>query len=174
MFSGLSLDDSYEDSVENSLPDYESWTGDSSETQRSQRPSVALFKSMLVPGLGQIGNRQYIKAAIVIGVEGFLFSRWLKFRDETVDARAAFEAQMIGDPQREILFNKFEVVRNDRNLFAWLTGTSIFLSMFDAFVDAHLRNFPGLGSKISFGPLQSGQPMRFEQAAVGATLSFRF
>lgn len=174
LFSRLSIERFDNDSGKDSLPDYESWTGDSSETRHRQKPTVALFKSMLVPGLGQVGNRQYIKAALVIGVEGFLFMRWRKFRDQTVDAREAFEAKISGDPQRGILFDKFEAVRNDRNLYAWLTGTAIFLSMFDAFVDAHLYKFPGPGSEISFGPLQNGQPLNFKQPAIGATISFRF
>ena len=172
LLSRLSLD--YSDT----LPDYESWTGDSTESRPSQKPTVALFKSMLVPGLGQIGNRQYIKAALVIGAEGLLFSRWLKFRRETSDARAAFEAQPFGDPQeraqRALLFGEFEAVKNDRNYYAWLTGTSIFLSMFDAFVDAHLRNFPGPGSELTIGPFRGPQPGPTEQTAIGATLSFRF
>lgn len=174
LLSGLTLSYSDLNYNEDSLPDYESWTGDSTEGRRSQKPSVALFKSMLVPGLGQLGNRQYIKAALVIGVEGYLFSRWLTFRNRTVDARAAFEAQPFGDPLRDSLFTEFEAVKNDRNLFTWLTGTSIFLSMFDAFVDAHLRNFPGPGSEISFGPLQSPRLIRSKQAVIGVTLSFRF
>lgn len=174
LLSGFALNYLDRGFAEDSIPDYESWTGDSTEGRRSQKPSVALFKSMLVPGLGQLGNRQYIKAALVIGVEGLLFSRWLKFRNETVDARAAFEAQPIGSAMRQDLFNAFEVVKNDRNLYTWLTGTSIFLSMFDAFVDAHLRHFPGPGSEISFGPLQSPRLIRSKQAVIGVTLSFRF
>lgn len=170
LLSRLSLD--YSDT--DTLPDYESWTGDSTESRPSQKPTVALFKSMLVPGLGQIGNRQYIKAALVIGAEGLLFSRWLKFRRETSDARAAFEAQPFGDSRRALLFGEFEAVKNDRNYYAWLTGTSIFLSMFDAFVDAHLRNFPGPGSELTIGPIRGPQPGSTEQTAIGVTLSFRF
>ena len=36
------------------------------EKRLTQNPTTALFKSMFVPGLGQIGNRKYFKAGVFI------------------------------------------------------------------------------------------------------------
>ena len=117
------------------------WTLKEVEPRKTQSPTAALFKSMLVPGWGQIGNREYVKAGLVVVVEGALFARWLHFRNLTVDARAEFES--LSDPTlRRQEFEEFEKLRNKRNLFGWLTGTAIFLSMIDAFVGAHLADFP--------------------------------
>lgn len=149
----ISLSPSQADSSVDSLselsetPDYSAWTQKESAESRHQSPTAALFKSMLVPGLGQLGNRKYLKAGIVIALEGTLILRWRHFRNRTVDARDYFEAQALGSTERSLGFAEFEAVRNDRNLFAWLAGTSIFLSMIDAFVDAHLSGFPDQNSQ---------------------------
>ncbi|MFQ5606656.1 MAG: DUF5683 domain-containing protein [Candidatus Zixiibacteriota bacterium] len=169
MFVDMRLDEKSD-----SLGEYESWTTDTTARRKHQSPTAALFKSLLVPGLGQFGNRQYVKAGIVIGVEGILFSRWLDFRSQTADARAAFSAIPVGDPQRGVLFARFDSVRNDRNLYAWLTGTAIFLSMFDAFVDAHLRGFPATAGEISIGPIYPPRRTDPSNIAVGARFSLRF
>ena len=118
------------------------WTSSAEKSRTIQNPSAALFKSMVVPGWGQVGNKKYIKAGFVIGLESLLFLKWLRFRRKTADARADFEDAPDTEPNKTFLFNKFQATRNDPNLFAWLTGTVIFISMFDAFVDAHLSGFP--------------------------------
>jgi len=102
------------------------WTGSEEKGRIVQNPTAALFKSMAVPGWGQVGNKKYIKAGFVIGLESWFF----------------FQNAAELDPNRTFLFNRFQATKNDRNLFAWLTGTAIFVSMFDAFVDAHLSGFP--------------------------------
>ncbi len=128
---------------------YEGWTTQPNKDKGRQSPTTAMFKSLLVPGLGQIGNRKYLKAALIIGGETYLFLRWLDFRNQTVSARAAFEAEDDIILRGE-LFAKFENVRESRNLNAWLTGTVIFASMIDALVDAHLSKFPNPKKKLSF------------------------
>jgi len=120
---------------------YENWTQSETGASHRQSPTTALLKSMVVPGWGQIGNRKYFKAGLVIATEGALFLRWRHFRNKTVEARDLFEAQTELELRRAY-YNDYLEVRNDRNLFGWLTGTSIFLSMIDAFVDAHLADFP--------------------------------
>ena len=51
------------------------------EKRLVQNPTKALFKSMLVPGLGQFGNRKYFKAAVVVGLQAWLISSAAAFRD---------------------------------------------------------------------------------------------
>lgn len=163
-----------------SISDYKSWTQAETEELKHQSPTAALFKSMVVPGWGQLGNRKYLKAGIVIALEGTLFLRWRHFRNRTVEARELFEAQPINSLERSLYFQEFEAVRNDRNLFAWLTGTAIFLSMIDAFVDAHLAGFPdrNVHREKAAGASLSLQvaPFEYRTGSIGpsASLSLRF
>ncbi len=167
--SEVSSSDSSESSVAKS---YEGWTGEPTKERHRQSPTTALFKSMLVPGLGQIGNRKHIKAALIIGGETFLFLRWLDFRNQTADARVAFEAE--NDlVLRGQLFAEFDSVRDKRNLSAWMTGTVIFISMIDAFVDAHLAKFPAPEKKLSFDVA----PVMFDENSISgfaASVTWRF
>ncbi len=134
------------------------WTaGDS--TKKTQSPTTALFKSLAVPGWGQISNRQYVKAGVVIAAEGIFLYRWMDLRQQTAEARKDYEAIPLADTARSStrasLFRKFQDKRYDRNLYAWLTGFTIFLSMFDAYVDAHLSQFPKKSTpqiSVDFGP----------------------
>ncbi|SYZ74793.1 exported hypothetical protein [Candidatus Zixiibacteriota bacterium] len=138
------------------------------DTSRSQNPTAALFKSMLVPGWGQIGNGKYVKAAMVIGGEAYFLSRILHFGKITRDKKKAFQAADAGSTDRYDLFQEYQSAKDDRNLNSWFLGTCIFISMFDAYVDAHLAHFPEYDRTfaISLEPL--------ENAPIGARLSFRF
>ncbi len=151
---------------------YEGWTTEPTQDRRRQSPTTAMFKSALVPGLGQIGNRKYLKAALVIGGETYLFLRWLDFRNQTVDARAAFEAED-NLALRGQLFAEFDTVRDRRNLSAWLTGTLIFASMIDAFVDAHLAKFPAPEKKLSFDLAPTGFDSK-PVSGFAASVTWRF
>ncbi|MBN2226847.1 MAG: hypothetical protein JW763_05740 [candidate division Zixibacteria bacterium] len=110
------------------------------DTVKIQNPTVALFKSMFVPGLGQIGNREYVKAAIIIALETTLIGTYIHYYNKTNDRENAFQTAE-GSAQTR-LFEEYENARDQRNRFGWYTGTLIFLSMFDAYVDAHLAKFP--------------------------------
>ena len=124
-----------------------------------QKPTVALFKSMLVPGWGQLGNRQYIKAGIIIGTEVTLIGTLLHYDKKTSDAKTAYDnASISGDDNLKWeTFQAFDRSRDSRNLFSWITGTLIFLSMFDAYVDAHLVRFPKYDKRISLQINSEGQ-----------------
>jgi len=107
---------------------------------KTQNPTVALFKSMFVPGLGQIGNRNYIKAGVIIALETTLIGTYIHYYNKTRDREDAFLAAE-GSTQAR-LFEEYQDARDQRNRFGWYTGVLIFLSMFDAYVDAHLAQFP--------------------------------
>jgi len=162
-------------SSEDELSDARSrgWTGSAEKGRPIQNPTAALFKSMAVPGWGQVGNKQFIKAGFVVGLESFLFLKWLRFRKKTADARTSFEDAPDSDPNKTFFFNRFRATRNDRNLFAWLTGTAIFISMFDAFVDAHLSGFPKTkaGGGVSLAPFPGSVD---ERTVWGAQIKYSF
>lgn len=128
------------------------------ERHLTQRPTVALFKSMLVPGLGQFGNHRYVKAALFAGLEGWLTWKMLHFNHLASDARKAYLAET--DYNRRLaLYYDYDSRRRSRNKYAWFTGLTIFVSMFDAYVDAHLSGSPAdkRNEKIRFGVLPDDQ-----------------
>jgi len=152
------------------------WTTKPVEDRKRQSPGAAMLKSAFVPGWGQLGNRKYFKAALVIGGETYLFLRWLDFRNQTVDARAAFESVEDDLTLRRQLFSEFDTVRDKRNFYAWLTGTLIFVSMIDAFVDAHLAKFPATEKEFSFQLTPPPSYSRYSRSvyALGANVTWRF
>lgn len=99
-------------------------------------PMGALLRSVAVPGWGQFYNHKYIKSGIVFGAETFFIVKsvqwWSKAEDQYKKAQSAQSG-------RE--FNIYLDYRDRRNDFLWLTGLAVFLSMFDAYVDAHLSGF---------------------------------
>lgn len=116
---------------------------DSADYERRliQNPTLALFKSMLVPGLGQIGNRRYIKAGVIIGLETWLISSAVKHGNDASDFRKEFNAST-GTDERNLLYDQYLDSKDERNKFTWFAVIVTFVSMFDAFSDAHLSGFP--------------------------------
>lgn len=133
---------------------------------KSQNPTVALFKSMLVPGWGQVGNKKYVKAVIFAGLESLAFGAYWHYRTKTDDARTAFEAAESGNLAG--LYTEYENARKERNRFAWYTGSLIFIAMFDAYVDAHLVHFPKRDQSISLKMVPT------EKAGPGLAISYNF
>ncbi|MEW5924192.1 MAG: DUF5683 domain-containing protein [Candidatus Zixiibacteriota bacterium] len=117
-------------------------------TIKYQNPTTALFKSMFIPGLGQIGNHKYIKAGVIIILETSLIASLVHYIDKASTAKDAFEATT-DLTEKTSLFQEYKVAKDDRNRFSWYTATVIFLSMFDAYVDAHLAGFPKYDKKLS-------------------------
>ena len=111
------------------------------EQTLTQNPTAALFKSMIVPGLGQLGNHRYTKAALVIGMEAWLFGTAIKRNGEVGDARDAYLAET-DYLRRSARYIEYDTLRKSRNKYIWFGGLTIFISMFDAYVDAHLSGSP--------------------------------
>jgi hypothetical protein len=106
-----------------------------------QSPTRALFKSMLVPGLGQMGNRRWFKASLFVGLQTWFALKAIDHGQAAHAHRARFEAET--DPVfRGILHSAYDTERSDRNKFIWFFGLTTFVSMFDAYVDAHLSGSP--------------------------------
>jgi len=101
------------------------------------KPTPTLLKSMVFPGWGQFTNRQYVKAAIVFGLEswyiGNMVYNWRKSNDYLADFRA--------NPDNLTAYNNYQFYRGNRNDYMWYLGITVFVSMFDAYVDAHLRPY---------------------------------
>jgi hypothetical protein len=118
------------------------------DSVKAPNPTVSLLKSAVIPGWGQISNGKYIKAGVVIALEATLIGTYIHYRNKTEDARDVFEGAALDDKSN--LYREFDNAKDQRNRFAWYCATMIFISMFDAYVDAHLANFPKREKNLSF------------------------
>lgn len=112
-----------------------------SERSLTQNPTLALFKSMVVPGWGQAGNHAWFKAAFFASVEGVLIASALNYRSKASDLYDKYQAAEDIE-ERNRLYDRYEDRANKRNRYTWFAVITTFISMFDAYVDAHLSGFP--------------------------------
>ena len=141
------------------------------EQRLTQNPTTALFKSMFVPGLGQIGNRKYFKAGVFIALEVWFVGEAIHHGKKANEYYDLWDSTPVEDPQtKNTYYGLYVDRRNNRNQFIWLAGLTIFVSMFDAYVDAHLSGGPSERKidAVSFdvGPDDNG--------GVGAVLTYKF
>jgi len=110
-----------------------------SELSKKFSPTGALLRSVAVPGWGQFYNQSYIKAAIIGSLESFLIYQTVYYWKRT----SKYEDLYINDSTetRADKFLQFDRYRDLRNQHLWFLGITVFYSMFDAYVDAHLKNF---------------------------------
>ena len=144
------------------------------ELRRTQNPTVALFKSMLIPGFGQAGNRKFFKAALFLGLDVWFVSSAVKHGDDAAHYRDLFEGTTGDDAGaialRRQYYDQYQDKRDQRNKYTWYAVIVTFVSMFDAYADAHLSGFPLRGDDnvtISMEPLE-------QQNAVIASVRIKF
>jgi len=110
------------------------------DTGKVVSPTMTMFKSVLLPGWGQAANRKYVKAGVVFVVESYFIYKWIVYAGKTSDWREKWRSAPI--ELKGPYFAKYTDYRDTRNSFIWYTALTVFLSMFDAYVDAHLQPFP--------------------------------
>lgn len=120
------------DSLKMTLPDEQSkWR---------PNPTAALFLSMFIPGGGQFYNRSYIKSALYGGTQLYL-AKYIAWRWKWMNRhKSNFQSSDDEDYKAE-QFALFEKMQESRNLHLWLISLTTLISMFDAYVDAHLADF---------------------------------
>jgi hypothetical protein len=91
-------------------------------TRFFESPTGALLRSVVIPGWGQWSNGKKQKAVIWASMEGYFLTKALIWRSRA--SRAGTDT--------------FADARDRRNNFYWLTGMTIFVSMFDAYADRYL------------------------------------
>jgi hypothetical protein len=113
------------------------------DTTHRISPTRIMFQSVVFPGWGQWSNRKYIKAGVVFAVESYFIYKYVHFARKASDWRTRWLSipDTAGIAQ-EAAFKQYSDYRDSRNSNLWGTAVTIFLSMFDAYVDAHLRDFP--------------------------------
>jgi len=100
-------------------------------TRRIPNPRTALLLG-LIPGGGQIYNRDWLKALLVVGAEGYYIYQFQHYQQlcDGYDEQDGIDG-LGGNPYLE-----------PRNRSAWRALFVYLLGMMDAYVDAHLSTFP--------------------------------
>jgi hypothetical protein len=88
-----------------------------------ESPTGTLLKSVAFPGWGQWSNGKRQKAAIYFSIESYFIVKALIWRHRA---------------RQDVDYSTFMHARDRRNYFYWLTGATIFISMFDAYADRYL------------------------------------
>ncbi len=126
------------------------------------QPTKALLLSAVIPGGGQLYNHAWIKAGVVIGVQGYLISSAVQNDSKLKDYRT--KATNSTDAWEVNRYRQLEQRYTDRfNNDVWWIGITAALSMIDAFVDAHLKDFDANKQDLR---------LRFSDSGVGIQYSF--
>ncbi len=106
---------------------------------KGKSPTGALLRSVVFPGGGQFYNHKYLKGLVVFGTETtFITLAAIEWNRASTHKK---NFQNPDYPDRYWEFEQYRFYEDRRNLFLWITAGVVFLSMFDAYVDAHLYNF---------------------------------
>ncbi|MBS1262427.1 MAG: hypothetical protein MAG453_01778 [Calditrichaeota bacterium] len=129
----------------------------------SKSPTGAALRSAILPGWGQAYTGNWIKAAVFLGVDvGFLYGAAVQ-HTRYLDARELSEKTKT-DAEQRLLERTANFYRDDRNKLLWWTAGVTLLSVFDAYVEAHLYDFridPNVESAPSGDGVQVGMTVTF-------------
>jgi hypothetical protein len=115
--------------------------GDSVMRVKPKRaPMGALLRSVAVPGWWQYYNHKYVKSVVVFGAEMFFIVKTVHWWKKTEDQYNSIQ-QTDDKSQQDTRYNIYRSYRTSRDDYLWAVGLTVFLSMFDAYVDAHLAGF---------------------------------
>ena len=104
-----------------------SWRDLSAEEQ-AKDPNVALKKSLIFPGVGQLYNDQKIKGYTLIAAELFSLYSFNENRKKYKDYNESYDKSQ-------------DYYLRERNRFAWIAIGLYFYGILDSVVEAHLDNF---------------------------------
>ncbi|HEU5049452.1 MAG TPA: hypothetical protein VFU00_03945 [Gemmatimonadales bacterium] len=104
------------------------------DSARRPSPAGAMIKSLLVPGLGQLTLGRKLTAAVFVAFEGATLAMVIKSQRELNDARA-----LSGGEETPLVLEK----SRKREDWLVLMGINHVLSGLEAYVSAHLWDFPG-------------------------------
>lgn len=160
--------------------DYKTEYQDDQESDEEEFPSPrsVLFKSMIIPGWGQIENKQIWKVPIIYGMfvgvgvyAGYLNSQYHDYRAAYYNSNQGDDNDFRFGPTPERLQNvnqsQLQSVRdsfhNQRDFMFVVMGLAYGLNILDAYVYAHMRSFDvsdDLSARTMIGPaiIADGSP----------------
>lgn len=112
--------------------------------KKEKSPTIAIFSSLLLPGLGQVYVQQYWKAPIFFTGAAVLYYYTFKHHNDFLNFSKEYnelEKTNPQDPKLYYLKVRRENSRDNRDLSIFFLATVYGLSMLDAYVDAHLFSF---------------------------------
>lgn len=124
------------------------------ETRLRQRPTTALLKSLVIPGWGQVGNGRWFKAILFAGLQVWFVGEVVHYGGQASDFKNLYE-QSVDVSQRNDYYGLYEDRRQERNKYIFFLGLATLVSVFDAYVDAHLSGAPDaqkIGLQFSHSP----------------------
>ncbi len=115
-------------------------TADSLSFNSGKNPSLAAGLSLVIPGGGQFYNKKYVKMLSVISIDAYLLQMAAYNERKRSEHRTKQLSTEIDFEQEYHKNRKNEYFKRRQSNYWWL-GITTFLSMTDAYVDAHLYNF---------------------------------
>lgn len=127
-----------------------------SERFEKYNPNIAIRRSAIIPGWGQITNKKYWKVPLVYGALGITGAVFFRNLNQYRDSKAAFILATDGDPSNDeqikqpyySVRDQPERIRSFRNEVRQNIDYSVIvfivfwgLNVADAAVDAHLKTF---------------------------------
>ena len=96
--------------------------------EQAKDPKIALKKSLIFPGVGQLYNDQKIKGYTLIAAELFSLYSFNENRKKYKDYNESYDKSQ-------------DYYLRERNRFAWMAIGLYFYGILDSVVEAHLDNF---------------------------------
>ncbi len=158
-------------------------TSDTLQKDMLRSPLKASLYSAVLPGLGQLYNKKYIKAPIVLGIIGTGVG-FIKYYDNQYKRyHKAYLAELSGLPHEfsgvegitpRVLANAEDSERRNRDYAIVLTALAYILNIVDAAVDAHLSIFDK-DKDLAVKPVIIGEPYSvINNQKLGLSFSFMF
>jgi len=134
-----------------------------------EAPFKVMMRSAIVPGWGQMYNHQPLKAALVVGGEGFIVMKTIhELHLQNQAIQRAADAEAVGDlAAQDAATLDSDLHRNRKISWIWWGLAAHLLSMADAYVDAHLSTFDS-----DFGPRASRRAAGDPEIRLGYRVRF--
>ena len=168
---------------------YTSFSEDSVSKKQYPDPKAVLRRSLIIPGWGQITNKQIWKVPIVYGLIGGLGYYSIYLTKQYHDYRAAYynsfdsntdmrfgptPDRLTGLGQNSLKSNR-DFLRNRRDFIYVTVFLSYVLNVVDAYVFAHLRSFDvsdDLSMNRKFEPATLTSPLMGEVPSISLSIKF--
>ena len=165
------------------------YSQDSTVTQEYPDPKMVFRRSLILPGWGQVTNKQVWKVPIVYGLIGglsyysvYLTKTYHDYRaayynsfEENTDQRFGATPDYLANQNASFLKSRRNFLRNRRDFIYITVGLAYLLNAVDAYVFAHLRSFDvsdDLSMNGRFTPDVIRTPLTGEVPSITLTLRF--
>ncbi len=144
-------------------------------------PKKAAMFSAVLPGLGQVYNKQYWKVPLIYG-GAVIIGHYIRYQDRLYNSfRSAYFAETDADSgtinpypaSSDVLQSNAERLRRDRDYLMIIGGIFYLLQIVDAHVSAHLHEFQ-INDALSMDIQPTFQQTSVISRSVGVSFSLRF